>query len=261
MLNAKHLTTIEAALARTHARTIEITLDDIPLIIKRQRPARATWPLALLNAMARLCGLPCLQAAPQWGDARGQQVELNRLRALAEAGLPVPAIHHIAADWFAMQRVGQHSLESMLQHGPLPAETYWREGLGLLHAVHRQEQYLSQAFARNLIWHDDRLYLIDFDDDPAERLTVPQAQARDWLLYLLSCARHLSQPPQQTAQQLHDMLATEPSSVRTALHAVARRLAWLRWLPSQRRPWGRDIVELQAAGAVLHELEQIMHSG
>ena len=261
MLNAKHLATIEAALARTHARTIEITLDDIPLIIKRQRPARATWPLALLNAMARLCGLPCLQAAPQWGDARGQHVELNRLRTLAEAGLPVPAIHHIAADWFAMQRVGQHSLESMLQHGPLPAETYWREGLGLLHAVHRQEQYLSQAFARNLIWHDDCLYLIDFDDDPAERLTVPQAQARDWLLYLLSCARHLSQPPQQTAQQLHDMLATEPSSVQTALHAVARRLAWLRWLPSQRRPWGRDIVELQAAGAVLHELEQIMHFG
>ncbi|MCG9040009.1 hypothetical protein [Laribacter hongkongensis] len=204
---------------------------------------------------------PAFRPPPQWGDARGQQVELNRLRTLAEAGLPVPAIHHIAADWFAMQRVGQHSLESMLQHGPLPADTYWREGLGLLHAVHRQDQYLSQAFARNLIWHDDRLYLIDFDDDPAERLTVPQAQARDWLLYLLSCARHLSQPPQQTARQLHDMLATEPSSVRTALHAVARRLAWLRWLPSQRRPWGRDIVELQAAGAVLHELEQIMHSG
>ena len=258
MLNAKHLATIEAALARTHARTIEITLDDIPLIIKRQRPARATWPLALLNAMARLCGLPCLQAAPQWGDARGQHVELNRLRTLAEAGLPVPAIHHIAADWFAMQRVGQHSLESMLQHGPLPAETYWREGLGLLHAVHRQEQYLSQAFARNLIWHDDGLYLIDFDDDPAELLTVPQAQARDWLLYLLSCARHLSQPPRETARQLYGTLTAEPSSVRTALHAVARRLAWLRWLPSQRRPWGRDMIELQAAGAVLHELKQIM---
>ena len=254
MLNAKHLATIEAALARTHARTIEITLDDIPLIIKRQRPARATWPLALLNAMARLCGLPCLQAAPQWGDARGQHVELNRLRTLAEAGLPVPAIHHIAADWFAMQRVGQHSLESMLQHGPLPAETYWREGLGLLHAVHRQEQYLSQAFARNIIVSDDgQIGFIDFEDDPGHYMPLERCQSRDYLCYLQSTAVWLQKHGllDQAAAIWRQHAAGLPAALRTPIESAIRPIGWMRHL--QAGFWGNDTLRLAALAALFEQ--------
>jgi hypothetical protein len=46
-------------------------------------------------------------------------------------------------------------------------------------------------------------------------------------------------------------LRKERSEVRTLIEAAGRRLAMLRHLPRSRRPWGREVVGVQAVASLL----------
>ena len=53
--------------------------------------------------------------------------------------------------------------------------------------VHRSGQYLSQAFARNIIvCNDSQIGFIDFEDDPGRYMPLERCQSRDYLCYLQS---------------------------------------------------------------------------
>ena len=60
------------------------------VVAKGQRPPRRRARYHLLNGFAHLTGLPLLKAAPAYGGARAQQIEVDRLRRLAAAGVAVP---------------------------------------------------------------------------------------------------------------------------------------------------------------------------
>ena len=68
------------------------------VLVKGQRPARASTLYRALNAAARLIGAPLLQAVPMHGGAKAQQTEVARLQALHGAGAPVPRVLHVAPD-------------------------------------------------------------------------------------------------------------------------------------------------------------------
>src|SRR5690606_32332086 len=89
---------------------------------------------------------------------------------------------------FVMNSLGEEDLAHTIRTQPEHAYDAWQRGGALLSQVHAQGQYLSQAFARNFILHDGKLSLIDFEDDPLEVMSLPQAQVRDWLAYLHSTA-------------------------------------------------------------------------
>jgi len=103
--------------------------------------------------------------------------------------------------------------------------------------------------------------MIDFEDDPLEVMPLAQAQARDWLAYLFSAVSAIDAPRAalmahwQQAQQ-----ATGPE-VRQLVRTAAQRAGWLRRLPARRKPWGRDVVRLQAVGAFLHEWNMLEPAG
>ena len=231
-----------------------------PVLVKGQRPPRHPLRYQVLNALARLLGVPFLKAAPMHGGARAQQIELARLRALAAAGARVPRVLHAAPDHFVMQWLGDANLSALL-HGAHPqGAALWRAGGDELARVHAHDQYLSQGFARNLIvdTHAQPPRLagaIDFEDDPAEVMSVPEAQVRDWLAFLQSTLWTLALPADEVDAQLDAWLAAEPSPVRALFLRAGRRLGWLRHLP-QRRRFGRDTVALQAAAAAAHRFSQ-----
>ena len=252
MMSAASIARIEAS-AVWRARRVEVF--DLPegrVLVKGQRARRSPWSHRILNAFAALARVPYLKAVPVHGGAESQAVELARLRVLAGAGLAVPEVLHQASDYFVMRHLGTRDLALTLREDGMRAWHLWEAALEQLLAVHAAGQYLSQCFARNMIVSDRFEGLIDFEDDPLEVMSLAEAQARDWLIFLQSSLWNLGAPADRLDACLRGLFARERAEVRAVLGHAARRLAWLRWLPSERRIWGKDFVSLQLVAATLH---------
>jgi len=252
MMSAESLARIDAS---TGWRTHRVEVFDLPegqVLVKGQRPSRSRWPHRLLNALAWLAGVPFMKAVPVHGGGRSQAIEVERLRTLFDAGLPVPQVLHVAPDHFVMRYLGERHLWHVLREQGSEAWPLWMQAMEAILLVHTRGQYLSQCFARNIIVADRFRGLIDFEDDPLEVMSLAQAQARDWLIFLQSTLWPLGADPQRLEAALHQVLDRESEPVRSALSHVARRLGWMRWLPTNRQVWGRDFVSLQAVGAALY---------
>ncbi len=233
-------------------RTEMVDTLDGPVLVKGQRPARANLGYAVLNGLARATGSRVLQAVPMHGGDAAQAVEVRRLGELFASGVRVPRLLHVDAEFFAMEFVPGPNLASLLAAKPANGLGLWERGLRAIESVHARGEYLSQAHARNFIVHGDALVAIDFEDDPLEVMTLTEAQAHDWLVYLLSTAWLLPGKQDQMLALWRGFIPPD-SPGGALLHKTARRLGWLRHLPCKRKPWGRDIVSAQAAGAFLHQ--------
>ena len=252
MISAESVTRIEASGVWRAKRVEVFELPEGKVLVKGQRAARSPWPHRLMNVFTWLLGVPYLQAVPVHGGARSQKIEIMRLRALRTAGLPVPQVHHVGDDYFVMSYLGSNDLARCLREQGSQAFPLWQQAMEQLLEVHAQGQYLSQCFARNIIVSDRLEGLIDFEDDPLEVMGLVEAQARDWLVYLQSTLWNLAPDAAQLDAALHHVLERESAPVRAVLRHAARRLAWLRWLPTRREVWGKDFVSLQAVAAALH---------
>jgi len=233
------------------ARRIEVLHDTSvgSVLVKGQRAPRPVWRHQLLSGFARLAAVPLLRAVPAPGGARAQQTEVRRLRELAAAGVPVPQVLHVEAEFFVQRYLGEQRLDALLRQPQ--AMLWWQRGLRSLVALHARGQYLSQAFARNFIASGDHLAMIDFEDDPLEVMSLHQAQARDWLAYLHSGALVL-RGQEAALELLRAELAHESTPVRALVADTARRLRWVRRLPAgEGRGWRRHVAIPQSAVALL----------
>jgi hypothetical protein len=243
------------ASTRWRERRIEVFHDTSlgSVLVKGQRPPRGPLRYSVLNGAARLVGLPMLRAAPALGGAASQRVEVDRLRALAAAGVWVPEVLHVDEQFFVQRFIQGPLLFERLRDGGAPALLWWQRGAGMLVELHASQQYLSQAFTRNIIAAGEQLAMIDFEDDPLQVMPLVQAQARDWLAYLYTSAMTPPGPEADMAEILRSALADEPRAVRHELHTAAARLAGL--LPRRRhdaaRGWRRSLSMRQSTVALL----------
>ena len=230
------------------------------VVVKSARAPRHPARYHLLNALARLLGVPYLETAPLLGGAAGMALEVQRLRALRAAGVCVPQVLHVADDYFVMQWLGPGDLASALRQGHARATMLWQAGGDALVRIHAAGQYLSQAFARNMIVSETGTLagMIDFEDDPLQVMPLADAQERNWLDYLHSTLWLAPLPVAQVDACLDGWMREESADVRARFTHACRRLAWLRVLPASRR-WGRDTVSLQAAAAAARRYLQRPH--
>jgi hypothetical protein len=84
-------------------------------------------------------------------------------------------------------------------------------------------------------------------------MSLEQAQTRDWLAYLHSTVWILGAGA--CLAPLHEQLSRLSPSARKNFDQAAKRLAWLRHLPTRRKPWGRDVISAQALGDLLWQLQ------
>lgn len=232
--------------------------------VKGLRATRHPLRYHLLNGVARLLGLPFLQAAPMPGGQQAQQIEVARLRALHGAGARVPEVLHVGQDHFVMRWLGRDHLGDVIQSRHPQAAALWREAGDDLVRLHAAGQYLSQGFARNMIVDgapaSPRLSgLIDFEDDPLQVMDLPDAQVRDWLAYLHSTVWTLPLTAAEVDACIDEWMAAESPALRARFLHACRRLGWLRFLPRDRR-FGCDTLSLQAAAAAAHRYAQ-RHAG
>jgi hypothetical protein len=185
------------------------------------------------------------------GGAAGIRNEADRLTALAAAGVHVPRLLAHGGDWLLISDLGHVTLEALIRRAdPAARLQYWQQGAANLLQAHRAGQYLSQAFARNLVWSPEQgLGAIDFEDDPLSAMTLAQAQVRDWLPYLFSTAIYFDDRLPLLSEAIRAALAHEEPAVRDGVCAALRRTAWLRalrWLPQ--RMQRRDVLKTRCFG-------------
>ena len=63
---------------------------------------------------------------------------------------------------------------------------------------------------------------------------------------------------QESAQLFVDYLLQDDVAVQREVKRAASAFSWLRILPKKRKPWGRDVVSVQAAAQVLHIVVKLM---
>jgi hypothetical protein len=245
-LSAAQLLAIARADAARAPRTSRLVLDGRTVVVKREQPRRLALGYRILSLLAWLAGQPWLRGVPLPGGAQGQAVEVARLRQLGQAGVAVPSVLHVADGYFVMDHVPGADLASLLPREPEAMRSRWNLGLHFLRDVHARGQCLSQAFARNLILGPRGIVAIDFEDDPLSLMPLAAAQTRDWLAYLLSTLWMLPHQQAWVLDELEAALHGAAPAVRRGLRDTARRWGWLRRLPNRRRPWGRDLVSVQA---------------
>lgn len=229
--------------------------------LKKAGPRHGRLRYHLLAAIAGALRLDVLRPVPNPGGQAAIAIEARRLRTLGAAGLRVPAVLAQQPDGLLISDLGesgrpavvlQERLDQAAATGPAALLGVWREGLAAIAAVHAHGAYLSQAFDRNLVeCPDGCIGYIDFEDDPGQTLAPAECQARDWLSYLHSTAMLVdAASPHAAGDHWHAQLADADDAVRDRLAVAARRMRWLRHLPSGRR-WGRDTQRVRAVARLL----------
>ncbi|QNK70903.1 hypothetical protein [Variovorax sp. PAMC26660] len=229
--------------------------------LKKAGPRHGKWGYRVMAAVARMVRLDIIKPVPNPGGEAAIATEARRLKQLAAAGLRVPTVLAQQADGLLISDLGESGratvvLQERLDHaaatGPAALLAVWREGLVAIAAVHLCGQHLSQAFDRNLVQCPDGVIgYIDFEDDPAEVMTLAECQARDWLSYLHSTAMMLeAAAPQAAGLHWHAALAGVNEEVRERIANAARRMKWAQKLPASRR-WGRDTQRVRAVARLL----------
>ncbi|MFM9927962.1 hypothetical protein VLK31_33680 [Variovorax sp. H27-G14] len=229
--------------------------------LKKAGPRHGKWGYRVMAAVARMVRLDIIKPVPNPGGEAAIATEARRLKQLAAAGLRVPTVLAQQADGLLISDLGesgratvvlQERIDQAAAAGPAALLAVWREGLAAIATVHLCGQHLSQAFDRNLVQCPDGVIgYIDFEDDPAEVMTLAECQARDWLSYLHSTAMMLeAAAPQAAGQHWHAALAGVSDEVRERIANAARRMRWAQKLPASRR-WGRDTQRVRAVARLL----------
>jgi hypothetical protein len=222
-----------------------------PVVVKGQRPPRSVTPRRVFNWAMQATGLSTLKVPLRDGGPVAQQVEVQRLAELRAAGVLVPTLLHVGPDFFVQEYLTGPDLSRELSRGKGDRLDVWQQGLAAVQAVHHRNECLSQAFARNFIVTPQGIAAIDHEENPLEVVSLPQAQARDWLFYLHSTLWLMPESRDAMLAVWRQVVQAENPAMAGFMLKLARRLAPLRRLPRHRKPWGRDIVSAQAAASFL----------
>lgn len=222
--------------------------------VRRATSRNAAWRYRLLGRVAKWLRLGVLTPVPNLGGTAGISTEVARLSALANAGITVPTLLAWQDNALMISHIGEHNLQHEWRHchqDPIALAERWQLGLSAIAHVHQRGQYLSQAFARNLIYQAEppRIAFIDFEDDPASVMPLALCQARDWLCYLHSGARIMQEANVTETARQHwlNTLTKQPDAVSKPVFNALQRLRPMARL--QAPFWGSDTLRLAAMAA------------
>lgn len=202
-----------------------------PAWCKRYGSTRRTWRLKALDRVARVLDLAPLRPPPHPVGTEACETEIRRLAELAAQGVRVPRVLARGADHLVLSDIGPTLASRLRGAAPAEAARLFRQAAGAIAGVHRQAGYLGQPLARNIAIDDaGRVGFLDFEEDPAQVMSLCDAQVRDWLLFVSGTARHLPQGGGAVADLLRPTLADAPAPVREGIAAAASRLGFLSWL-------------------------------
>lgn len=233
-------------------RVVEI--EGITCVIKRRRPSLMRGISYVVRYVrAALLGAGCKLFLGEWPRPgvlvhNGLAHEARRLRVLAQANWRVPLVWSFKPGELVLEFVGE-DMPGVLRRATPEAQLVLVDAIAVeLAAFHAQGLWHGGSQVRNLTWHHDEIWRIDFEENIGAALSLPLAQAYDvyQCLSSLVALRGLSEPVAQTLgdRLLQRYLATsDDADVRAGLGRIAASIRGvsrvirpiLGWVP------GRDV--------------------
>ncbi|KTD46931.1 hypothetical protein Lrub_1853 [Legionella rubrilucens] len=225
-------------------------------VVKKQAMKRSKIGYSILTLVTKALSIPALRGIPVPGGKLTQAIEIQRLISLSAAGVPVPSVVYVGENYFVMSCLGHSSVEFFLKNpSQQSAVFYWKQALDAILDVHHKGAYLSQAFIRNMIAGDRSVAFVDFEDDPGAVMPIHLAQARDWLLYLLSSSLRLDMSPQEQADIILSYLRQDTLEVQEEVFACASKIALFRFIFRRKKPYlNRDLQSFNVFIQLMQEL-------
>lgn len=226
--------------------------------LKKAAPARGFFRYHALNLFSRILRLPLLKAVPQPGGNAAIQTGVNRIKALDSCDVLVPQIIIHDDSWLLTRDVGTSIIDELKSTATHQArrQQLFKACLSSIKEVHLKNQYLSQAFIRNMLLHNEQsmqVAFIDFEDDPLTVMGLPEAQARDVLLFVNSTARFFVEDDIFFNNSIQQFLSGHDATMITALRSTASRLQWITRIPLQKL-FGHDYQKLKTGILALKKL-------
>ncbi len=226
-------------------RTERTEYEAQPAWIKRPEPARVGLFVPLHRLLCIF--LPtALQPTNSVGGMIGLRQEASRLQVFHAAGLPVPKVLHVGEDRVILSDCGK-SLRVYLQNtaDQKTISDLVIQALDLLLKIHNAGLAHGRPHLKDYLIEPDTgtLSILDLEEDPGQTMSLADAQARDFWLFLGSvCEFHES--PETVLQALKEQyFQGAPDETKPALLKLAKALRPFRRLISLLRAQrlGRDV--------------------
>lgn len=238
----------ELAAKQEAAIAPHLLADGSKVWIRKAGRHNARWRYALLGMVARYLKLGVLKPVPSLGGEPAIATESKRLYELRAAGIAVPELLAVRKNALMFGNLEGIPLDTQIrQEAEAGKSDAWLAGLEAIARVHKKRQFLSQAFARNMMSDGKNISFLDFEDDPSEVLTIAQCQARDWLCYIHSTALILKNGGllEAAAEKWDGVLSDQPAEIQKLIAATVKPILPIRRLEHPR--WGRDALRLAAS--------------
>ncbi|MBB3226529.1 tRNA A-37 threonylcarbamoyl transferase component Bud32 [Luteibacter sp. Sphag1AF] len=180
------------------------------------------------NALVTRLGITPLRSPPRYVGEDAKIIEHRRIEVLRACGATVPDILGEGPASLILSDMGP-TLASQLKKLPASQRDELVEqtarAIGDLHA---RGGYLGQAFARNITVGPNGVGFIDFEDDPGEVMSLPQAQARDWILFAAGMGKHYRGRVDFLARILARTSREADAEVISEVESAVKRLGFVR---------------------------------
>lgn len=131
--------------------------------------------------------------------------EARRLQELAARGIHVPAVFAQGKNWVVMEKLDSPWLDAFKTTDDPKRLARLAEAFKELGHLHGMGEWHGGAQLRNLMWHQDRTYRIDFEETALLSLALSTRQRFDLLILLVDVIRYCPKH-QPLAESLSEFL-------------------------------------------------------
>lgn len=191
--------------------------------------------LGILDAIARGLDIDALRPPPHPGGGEAKRIEARRLAELNAQGVRVPRVLGEGASTLLLSNLGDTFASHLRAADGNVAriDALTTVVIDAIADAHARGAYFGQPLPRNITLDDSgRVGFIDFEEDPLEVMSLPQAQARDWLMFAFGMAKYYDGRTDALADMLSRVMRREPEVAAHAgrvgrLKGFAQRIRWL----------------------------------
>lgn len=215
-------------MARQKGSVTRAELGDQVVWVKRYGNQSRRLRLAAMRRVVNRLGVVALLPPPHHVGDGARATEQRRLLQLRESGVRVPPVLGSGRGLLILGDLGPTLASSLRLGDASRADAIFSGATQALAEVHRGGDYIGQPQARNITLDDQgRFGFLDFEEDPGEVMSVPQAQTRDWLVFAAGTAHHLPFCEERMGELIAPTLAGSGDEVKEALDRSLRRLEFL----------------------------------
>lgn len=159
--------------------------------IKRRPTSKRTSWHRLVSLLTYIIPLATFYPTVATDKSDSLTQEAERLRLFATKGLPVPEVLASTSSYLITSDVGinlQQLAEQSTDRGERTA--LFEKAMSSLANLHQANLCHGRPSLRDMTLQNDKVFLIDLEENPMAVMSLAQAQARDIWLFFCSVARH-----------------------------------------------------------------------